>query len=107
MVMGLRRQILFFCLLLSAGAVRGELLNVQILGRGANPAGAADAPAPEYRGPGVAGGSRDYWSPVRADAFNQALEIRRPAQFLAADGKTPLFVRVKFRGFIGADYFPA
>ena len=104
--MGFRRQTLLFWLLVSASAVQAELLNVQIVGRGANPAGSADAPAPEYRGPGAAGQGQDYWNPVRADAFNKALEIRRPEKFLAADGKTPLSVKIKFRGFIGADYFP-
>ncbi len=105
--MGLKRQILFFCLLFPAFVVRGELLNVQILGHGANAAGGPDAPVPEYRGAGATGGERDYWNPVHADAFNKALEIRRPPQFLAADGRTLLPVRIKFRGFNGADYFPA
>jgi len=105
--LGFIRAILFVSLLVPAFTVRGELLNVQILGHGGNPTGGSDAPAPEYRGAGVTGGDQDYWNPVRADAFNKALEIQRPPQFLAADGKTRLPVRIKFRGFNGADYFPA
>jgi hypothetical protein len=105
--MSLNRRILFFCLLFPAFSVRGELLNVQILGHGANAAGGSDAPAPAYRGAGATGAEKDYWNPVRVDAFNKALEIRRPPQFLAADGKRPLPVRIKVRGFNGADYFPA
>lgn len=105
--MGFHRILLCLGMLVPAFTARSELLNVQILGHGANATGGSDAPAPAYRGAGVAGGDQDHWNPVRADAFNKALEIQRPPQFLAADGKTPLPVRLKFRGFNGADYFPA
>ena len=64
------------------------ILNVQILGRGTAPTGAADpAPSP-YIGAGVIGVDRDFWNGVQADAFGHPLTIRLPEKMVEADGKT-------------------
>lgn len=92
--------------LVAAEPAGGTLLNMQVLGHGGSAQGGPDEPPPAYRGAGVAGGPEDFWNGIHAESFNQALQISRPAKLLAADGKTPLPVQIKFKGFQGADHWP-
>jgi hypothetical protein len=93
-------------LLVVPATARATLLNIQFLGHSGDAQGRPDAPPPAYRGAGVIGQPEDYWNGVQGESFNQPLHISRPARFVAADGKTPLPVRVRFGGFQGADHWP-
>jgi hypothetical protein len=98
---------LLFCSLLLAAAPAGAtLLNVQILGHAGNAGGGPDNPPPAYRGAGAVGGEEDFWNGIRAESFNQPLQISPPVGYLASDGATPLPVRIKFKGFNAADHWP-
>jgi len=85
---------------------KATLLNVQILGHAGNAKGGPDNPPPAYRGAGAVGGEEDFWNGIRAESFNQPLQISPPVGYLASDGATTLPVRIKFKGFNAADHWP-
>ena len=99
-------SLLYLSLLFAAGPAGAALLNVQILGHAGNSKQGPDEPPIAYRGAGAVGEKEDFWNGINAEAFNQPLQISRPAEFLAADGKTPLPVRIKLKGFNAADHWP-
>jgi hypothetical protein len=92
-------------LIFAAGPAGAALLNMQILGHAGNSKNGPDEPPVTYRGAGAVGDKEDFWNGINAEAFNQPLQISRPAEFLAADGKTPLPVRIKLKGFNAADHW--
>lgn len=97
--------ILTFGLFFADEPAGATLLNLQVLGHAGNSQGGPDEPPPAYRGAGAAGGPEDFWNGIHTESFNQPLQISRPAKLLAADGKTPLPVQIKFKGFKGADHW--
>ena len=94
-------------LLFVADPAKASLLNVQILGHAGNAKGGPDELPPAYRGKGAVGEGGDVWNGIRAESFNQPLQISPPAGYLASDGKTSLPVQIKFKGFNAADHWPS
>jgi hypothetical protein len=93
-------------LIVFSGSADAMILDVQILGHGADVNGGPDPQPPSYQGAAVIGTEHDHWNGVIADAFGHPLTINPPGQMIAADGKTPTDVTVSFANFTGADYFP-
>ena len=93
-------------LLFVADSAKATLLNVQILGHAGNARNGPDEPPRAYRGQGAVGEGNDVWNGIRAESFNQPLQISPPAEYVASDGTTPVPVRIKFKGFTAADHWP-
>ena len=81
-------------------------VNIQFAGRGGTPHGAEDPAPPAYRGGGVVG-EGTLWNAVSANALEPPLCLDPISGFTADDGKAAVALELDYRGWAGADHFPA